>query len=270
MRRIATFNEANLLAPAGRVLVHIGKAVLLSPLLLVFACSPQLRTFHVTIPANPPSADADIAQKQGTTHICSGTKIQLAWQVKGKASLSTASGQIYQEPLCATARHVPAEGHELVGSNPQIASSCGNEAIFRLTASKDFWHWSGSCPGTGCPSADHEVVLEPQPGQPLGGKPEACAGTAFEVTTLRPAIDWDDHVRIGAVSVTGSTKQALTNSTRMLTVSHEGKTASFSAGALTSHAFRGEKMSGTWTLRLSTCDSPPAVLAVVAETKCSQ
>ncbi len=106
--------------PIGRLLVPIGRVALLWPLLWLLACAPQLEQFHVTIPANPPSAETEIAQKQGTTHVCPGAQVQLAWRGKGKASLSAASGQMYQEPLCSTVHRVPAKGQELVQSNSQL------------------------------------------------------------------------------------------------------------------------------------------------------
>jgi hypothetical protein len=243
---------------------------LLLSALFQLGCAPQLEKFHVTIPTNPPSPEADVSKRQGTTHVCPGTQVQLSWSVKGKASLSAASGLIYQEPFCSAPRKVHANGSQIVDTSSQIASACGKQAVFRVTASHDLWHWSGSCPGTGCPSADHEVVLEPQPDQPLGGKPADCGNDGFEVTNFRPAVDWDDHVRIGTISVSGPTKQALSGSTRTLTVTHEGATAAFSSQVLASDAFRGQKMSGAWTLRLSSCDPPPAVLTVTTETACSQ
>jgi hypothetical protein len=271
MRRIATLLRGQLVTSTNRK--AIGPHHRQSRFALAVAMAACLRAAARTISCHNSGQSAvcgkRIAQKQGTTHVCPGTQVQLAWRVKGKASLSAASGQMYQEPLCSTVHRVPAKGQELVQSNSQIASSCGNEAIFRLTASKDFWRWSGSCPGTGCPAADHELVLEPQSGRQIGGKPASCPGNALEVNALMPVVDWDDHVRIGTISVTGSTKQALSDSARTLTVSHDGKRASF-FGSFTSDAFRGEKMSGTWILRLSGCDSPPAVLAIVAETSCSQ
>jgi hypothetical protein len=255
---------------SGKVLLSIGRTSLLLSALFQLGCAPQLEKFHVTIPTNPPAPEPDVSKQQGTTHICPGTQIQLAWSVKGKASLSAASGLSYQEPFCSSPRRVQANGSEIFDTSPQIASACGHQAVFRVTASHDFWHWSGSCPGTGCPAADHEVVLEPQPEQPLGGKPSDCGNDGFEVTNVRPSVDWDDHVRIGTISVSGPTKQALANSTRTLTVTHEDVTAVFSSQVLTSEAFRTRKMSGVWTLRLSSCDPPPAVLAVTAQTACSQ
>jgi hypothetical protein len=251
-------------------LVNIARTALLLSGLSQLGCAPQLTKFHVTIPTNPPASQADVSKQQGTTHVCPGTQFQLSWTAKGKASLSAASGVMYQEPLCLGPRKVHANGSETVKTDPQIAPSCGKQAIFRVTASHDFWHWSGSCPGTGCPSADHEVVLEPQSDQRLGGKPADCGIDGFEVTNVRPAVDWDDRVRIGTISVSGPTKEVLTGSTRTLTVTHDGTSSIFSSQVLTSEAFRGQKMSGKWTLRLSGCDASPAVLTVAAETACSQ
>jgi hypothetical protein len=233
-------------------------------------CSPQLERFHVTIPSNLPSPESDVSAHQGTTHACEGTKVLLSWKIKGKGSLRATTGALYQPPSCFDPGNIPGSGMRTIDTTGQIASSCGDRAVFRLTASHTFWRRYGYCPGTGCPGADREVIVKSSFEERIGAKPDECKNEVFHVNNFRSAVNWDDHIQIGQTSVTGPVKQLLMTSERTLTVSHEGKTAVFSSKNLTSDAFQDQPMFGNWDLSLSGCQSPPAALAVTVETACKK
>jgi hypothetical protein len=96
------------------------------------------------------------------------------------------------------------------------------------------------------------------------------------VTNTRPGADWDNRFRVDTVSVVGLPIVPVLQQTlgRTLAVLHDGKTATFSAETLTSDTFKGEKLAGTWVLRLSACVSgcapPPAALDANVRAECSK
>jgi hypothetical protein len=106
----------------------------------------------------------------------------------------------------------------------------------------------------------------------IGNNVGGCVNNTYEVTTSKSVVDWDDRYRVGSASVEGTSVGAILEKTpeRTLTLSHEGNDVTFSAGALTSDKLRGEKISGTWTLRLSSCAAPPPALIVKVEADCTQ
>lgn len=232
-------------------------------------CTPKVNQFHVTIPSNTMGSPSDIADHQGSTHVCPGTEVQLSWGVSGKATLSVTKGQIYQPPACFTSR-IPAKGTKVVVTTPEIASACSDTAVLRLTASHNLWHRSGYCPGPGCPSADHEIVVRSETEESIGGKTNQCRGDAYEVTNFKAEVNWDDHYRIESVSVPPRIAAYLKASGRHLTVFHNDKQAVFTDEAISSEVFRGERFAGEWKLRLSGCGSAPPALIVTARLQCGQ
>lgn len=246
---------------------------LLATALNTAGCAPKIIKFNVTVPATVPAPEADVIRQQGTTHVCPGTSFRLAWAVKGRASVSASAGERYQAPACFSLPSPASEGTKDVSANAtQLAGSCGDSAIFRVTASHSLWRRSGPCPGSGCPNADHEVILASQLTVPIGKSVGNCQGGAYEVTNTKAAVDWDDHYRVGTVSLLGTgVDEALEQDHgRTLTVVHDAKEASFSAAVLTSDIFRGGKVTGTWTLRLSGCASPPRALVLNVQADCSK
>jgi hypothetical protein len=232
-------------------------------------CTPKVNQFQVTIPGNTIASPSDIADHQGSTHVCPGTEVQLSWDASGKVTLSATKGQIYQPPTCFTSR-VPAKGTKLLVTTPEIASACSDTAVLRLTATHSLWHRSGYCPGPGCPGADHEVVVRSETEENIGGKTDQCTDDAFEVTNFKAAVDWDDHYRIESVSVPPRIAAYLKTSGRHLAVFHNNKQAVFTSEAISSDAFRGEKFAGAWKLRLSGCGTAPPALVVTARLICTQ
>ena len=232
-------------------------------------CTPKLKVFHVTIPSNTPASLSETASHQGSTHVCPGTEVQISWDVSGKASLSATEGELYQTPTCFNSR-LPAKGTKVLVTKPGIASSCGNTAVLRLSAGHDLWHRSGYCPGTGCPGADHEIVVRSEAAESVGGKTNQCIDGGYELTNLKAEVDWDDHYRIVSVSVPPRIEAYLKSAGRHLAVSHDGKRAEFTGDTISSDAFEGEKFAGEWKLKLSGCGSPPPALVVTARLQCSK
>lgn len=235
----------------------------------VAGCYPKVVKFDVAIPSNSPSlTGAEISAHQGTTHVCPGTPLELSWEVKGRASLSATPGLRYQEgQACFSAPHVPSQGK-------RVANTCADDTIFRVTASHSFWRRSGSCPGPGCDNADHQVSAASTQEISVGGKVAECPKGACEVANTRPEVDWDDRIRVGTVSLVGSPVVPILQQTpgRTLSVSHGSKVATFSGETLTSDIFKDDRIAGTWTLRLSECESgcapPPPALVMMARAEC--
>jgi hypothetical protein len=243
----------------------------LSFLLQVTGCTPKIQRFNITIASNPALAASDIASRQGSTHICPNSSIHLDWAVEGRAAVSAAAGARYQLPACFHLPNPPSIGTYDVSTNTAgIVGSCGGHAVFRLTASKSPGHGSGPCPGPECPNADHEVIMASDLSEGIGDRIASCVHDAYEVAITKPAINWDDRYQVSIVSVDGTGVGSILEKTpgRTLVVLHDGKQSTFTAGALTSDAFRGSKISGTWTLRLSGCASPPSALIANAHANC--
>jgi hypothetical protein len=243
---------------------------LLAIIITVPACTPKVVKFNVTIPTNSPApTEVEVAAHQGTTHVCPGTAVKLSWELRGRGSLSATPGLSYQPPACFSVAHVPSKGE-------RVAVACADDTAFRVTASHSFWRRSGSCPGPGCDSADHQVSAATAQDVPIGGRVGDCPNGFCEVTNTKPDIDWDDRFRVSTVSLAGSPVVPVLQQTpgRTLTVLHSTKVATFSADTLTSDGFKGERIAGTWILRLSGCVSgcapPPPALVITAQAECSK
>jgi hypothetical protein len=250
---------------------------LLAIIITVTGCTPKVVKFNVTIPANSPSpTEAEVAAHQGTTHVCPGTSVELSWEVKGRGSLSATPGLRYQPPACFSVPRVPSSVPRVPSKGKRVAMACADDTIFRVTASHSFWRRSGSCPGPGCDNADHQVSAATAQEVSIGGRVGDCPNGACEVANTRPDIDWDNRFLVSRVSLAGSSVVPVFQQTpgRTLTVSHGAKVAKFSADTLTSDVFKGEKVSGTWILRLSGCASgcapPPPALVIMAHAECSK
>ncbi|MBV9339423.1 MAG: hypothetical protein JO159_00870 [Acidobacteria bacterium] len=104
----------------------------------------------------------------------------------------------------------------------------------------------------------------------IGNRIGSCAKDAYEVTVTKPATNWDDGYQVGTISVEGTSVGDVLkkNSGRNLFILHDGKQATFTGATLTSDAFTGSLVSGTWTLRLSGCGSPPSALIIKAHADC--
>lgn len=199
--------------------------------------------------------------------MCPSTSVQLSWQIDGHPSLSASPGERYQPTQeCLLVSEVPSYG---TGLFPTCRDST---TVFRATASHTFWRWYGACPGYGCPNADHEVIVASSVTERIGGRTGDCVTGAYVVTNTRPALDWDDRYSVSTVSLAGpqvvSALEAIPG--RTLTVTHDGKQASFRAGVTTSDVFHGGRVAGSWELRLSGCDSPPPALTINVEAHCSK
>ena len=228
---------------------------------------PKIVKFNLSILSNAPSPE-DATYHQGTLHVCAGSSIRLEWAVKGGASLSASAGPRYQLPACFDLQKPASEGRRDIPAT-QIAEACGQDSVFRLSASHTVGQRSGPCPGPGCPNADHEVKVATKVTEAIGNKVGECVNGGYEVTNNKASFEWDDHYRVGSVFVT-SLKPVLEQiPDRTLILSHNNKQASFNASTLTSDAFRGEKISGAWVLRLSNCASPPPALIVRVEAECA-
>lgn len=239
---------------------------LLAVVATLAGCTPKIVKFYVTIPTtSPPLTETEIAAHQGTIHLCPGTSVKLLWAVKGRASLSATPGPRYQPPECFSMPTIPSKG-------TRVARTCEDVATFRVTASHSFWRRFGSCPGPGCPNADREVVAAPTLNVDIGNNLADCRNEACEVANTKAAIDWDDRYRVGTVSLVGlpvaATLHQILGCT--LTVGHEGREATFDANVLTSDVFRGQRIAGTWNLRLSMCASPPPALVIRAQVDCAR
>ena len=233
-------------------------------------CTPQIMKFNVSIPTNPPELTSESAAHQGTTHVCPSTPVKLDWAVKGHAALSATTGQRYQAPACFSDASVPSSGtRQIANTATQVAGTCGDTAILRLSATHTFWRRLGYCPGPGCPNADHEVTMSIR-SESIGGRVDECRNEALEVVNTKAVTDWDDHYAVGMVSVSESLVRVLNTPGRTLTVSHDGKQGTFNSDVVTSDVFRGEKITGTWNLRLSGCASIPPALVINAEVECTK
>jgi hypothetical protein len=235
--------------------------------LFLASCTPKVVRFDVKIPGNAPAAGA--AAAQGTTHVCPDTSVTLSWEVRGRASLSVAPGPRFEPPLCLAGSSVPSSGERTL-------VPCASDAILRVTASHSFWRWGGTCPGHGCDNADHEVLTASEVTESVGGQTDKCPVGQCELTIMKPPVDWDQRFTVGVVSIAGTSTATLLQQTpsRTLNVSHDGKTAKFTATNLASDALQGERFSGIWILRLSDCVSGcaplPPVLEVHTTAKCSR
>jgi hypothetical protein len=254
----------------GNMLVNF---LILTVAIAMTGCKPKIIKFDAAIVSNRPVPTADVASQQGTIHACPGGSIRLIWAVQGGASLNATQGARYQPPACFHLPNPPSQGeHDISTTKTQMVEACGDHAIFRLTASKTFFRHSGPCPGDGCPNADREMIIASDVTERIGNNVTGCVNDAYEVTNIRPTLDWDDRYQIGIVSVEGSSIEAILEKTpgRTLTLLHDGKDVAFSAGSLTSDRLRGTRISGTWTLRLSGCSSPPPALIVKVQASCSK
>jgi len=248
------------------------KLAIVSLAITMSGCKPKIIRFNAAIVSNSPIPAPDVASQQGTIHVCPGGSIQLAWVVQGRASLSASQGERYQPPACFNISNPPSQGTSNISTTTQVTESCSDHTIFRLTALKTFWRNSGPCPGDGCPNADREVIVATEVTERIGNNVTGCVNDAYEVTNHRPTIDWDDRYHIGIVSVEGSSVGAFLEKTpgRTMTLLHNGKEVTFSAGTLTSDRLRGTSVSGDWTLRLSSCASPPPALIVKVQADCGK
>lgn len=202
--------------------------------------------------------------------MCPGTPIKLDWAVKGHASFSATAGQRYEPPVCFSDPTAHSSGtRQIANTATQIAETCSDTAIFRLSATHTFWRRFGYCPGPGCPNADHEVTMSTT-SENIGGRVGECQNDVLEVVNTKASTDWDDRYRVGTVSVSESLARALNLPGHTLTISHYGKQATFSSTVVTSDVFRGENITGTWKLRLNGCASAPPALVIKAEVGCSQ
>jgi hypothetical protein len=227
--------------------------------------TPHAR-LSITIP-NSSATEKDIADQQGTLHVCPSTSVQVSWQIDGKPSLSATSGERYQATQeCLSVSEMPSSGTGL------FPTCQDNTTVFRATASHTFWRRYGACPGYGCPNADHEVIVASSVTERMGGRTGDCVSDAYVVINKRPALDWDERYRVSTVSLAGpqvtSALEALPG--RTLTVTHDGQDANFRAGIRMSDAFHGGGIAGSWELRLSGCDSPPPALTINVEADCSK
>ena len=242
-------------------------------LIQVTSCTPKIVRFNLAIASNPALTASEVASHQGTTHLCPGSSIHLDWAVQGGATVSAAIGTRYQLPACFDLPHPPSTGtYDISTSAAGIVESCGSHAVFRLTASKSLWRRSGSCPGSGCPNADHEVIMASDLSEGIGNRTDSCTNGVYEVTNTKPTINWDDRYRVTSVTVEGTGVATVLEKSpgRNLVVLHDGQQAIFTAGDLASDSFRGSKISGTWLLRLSGCASPPPALIAKAQLNCNK
>ncbi len=251
---------------------HLRLIAALAPLLLAAGCTPQIHNFQVAIPGTPP-APQGADQTQGTVHVCPGSSVQLSWDAAGKTSLSATAGPRYQPPACMPEEGVPQQGSRTLGvSGGGSIGNCSGDSLFRLTAAHDFFHFMGPCPGHGCPNADREIVVSNGLDVPAGGRTVECAGDAFTVLSSIASTNWDNVYRVQSVTAEGSAESAALAATpgRTLTVTHDGKQAVFQAGSLSSDAFRGSRITGDWSLKLSGCASPPPALTITIKVSCGQ
>lgn len=234
------------------------------------ACTPQIKKFNVTIPANPPELASQSVALQGTTHVCPGTSIKLDWAVKGHALFSATTGQRYEPPACFSDPSVRSSGtRQIANTGTQIAGTCGDTAVFRLSATHTFRRRLGYCPGPGCPNADHEVTMSTR-SESIGGRVGECRNDVLEVVNTKAGADWDDHYRVGIMSVSESLVRVLNVPGRTLIILHGGKQATFNSDVVTSDVFRGETITGTWNLRLSGCALAPPALVIKADVECTK
>ena len=246
---------------------------MLSFLMQLTGCTPKITRFNLAIASNPAQTASEIASQQGTTHLCPGSSIHLDWVVQGGAAISAAMGPRYQLPACFELAHPSSTGtYDIRTTAAGIGESCGSHAVFRLTASKSLWRRSGLCPGPGCPNADHEVIVASDLSEAIGNRIRSCTNDVYEVTNAKTAMNWDERYQVTNVSVEGTSMATVLEKSpgRNLVLLHDGKQATFTAGEQTSESFRGSKISGTWTLRLSGCASPPPALTVKAQVECNK
>ncbi len=243
-------------------------------LLLIAAdgCRPEITKFNVAIPGTPPAPEGS-QNTQGTTHVCAGSSLQLSWAAMGHVSLSATEGPRYQPPACLAESSVPSQGTRNLTTTPSGGiGTCTDTVMFRITASHDFWRPFGPCPGHGCPNADREIVVSSALDVPVGNRTGDCASGSYEVGDHIPSTNWDNSYEVNAVTLEGSpVANALKVSPgRTFTVIHDGRQAVFQTTSGSSDVFRGAKITGDWTLRLSGCEAPPPALTITVKVSCTK
>ena len=257
-------------------IVHLRKLLLPPSVLLllmaVSGCRPEVKKFEVAIPGTPPAPEGS-QNTQGTTHVCAGSSVQLSWAALGRVTLSATEGPRYQPPACLAESSVPSQGTRNLTTTPSGGiGTCTDTAVFRITASHNFWRPFGPCPGHGCPNADREIDVRNALDVPVGNRTGDCAGGSYEVGDHIPSTNWDNGFEVNAVTLEGSpVANALRASPgRTLTVIHDGKQAVFQTPSGPSDVFRGTKITGDWTLRLSGCAAPPPALTITVKVSCTK
>lgn len=240
--------------------------------LVVSACTPQIKTFQVAIPGTPPAPEG-AEKSQGTTHVCAGSSVQLSWSALGHVTLSATEGPRYQPPACLAESSVLSQGTRDLTSTPNGAiGACANDTVFRITASHSFSRPFGPCPGHGCPNADREIVVRNALDVPVGNRTGDCTNGAYDVTDHISSTNWDNGFEVNAVTLEGSpVVNALKASPgRTFTVIHDSKQAIFDMTSGSSDVFRSSKITGDWTLRLSGCAAAPPALTITAKVSCAK
>jgi hypothetical protein len=107
---------------------------------------------------------------------------------------------------------------------------------------------------------------------PTGNRSGDCANDAYVVQDIIPPTNWDTKYEVDTVTLEGSPVEPALKSFpgRTLIVTHDGTRATFSSATDVSDAFRGKKVAGDWTLRLTGCANPPPALIITVNASCSK
>ncbi len=189
---------------AGSMHRHIRTLGLVIALAASAACRPKIERFAVV-----------------PRRLCAGQTTTVAWQVKGRATLSA-------DPALPDTGAVPSSGSRRF--TPR-ARPPADTTTFELTARRHgrsvFARQGVVVFATG---VDRPIVIATKP---------AGADSLVAIDSLRAAV-WDDAIRIDDVS---------SESDRTLRVIHDGRMVDLPADGTPSAALRGSRVSGRWEVR---------------------
>lgn len=185
-----------------------------------------------------------ISRFTATPHeVCPGTPVQIAWRVSGGSAKLTTDPPLSSQ---SDESYVPTTTTQFILTvEPLLGKPKSRETEATV--------YTG-------------IAGEPQPSEIAFMPP--CQRGGVVATAERPLAEWDPRLTVGWVE---------TNEERDLTLSHEGRQATLTAGQPGTQAFDGTQLAGTWSLVIpllpsescdGTGDLPPDLFIVTAHVRC--
>ena len=185
-----------------------------------------------------------ISRFSATPHeVCPGTPVQIAWRVSGGSAKLTTDPPLRSR---SDETYIPTTTTQFILTvEPLLGKPKSRE-----TEATVYTGISG----------------EPQPSEIAFTAP--CQRGSVVATAERPIAEWDPRLTVGWVE---------TDEERHLTLSHEGRQATLTAGQPGTQVFDGTKLAGTWSLDVpllptESCDGtsalPPDLFIVTAHVRC--
>ena len=185
-----------------------------------------------------------ISQFTATPHeVCPGTPVQIKWKVSGgSAKLAT------DPPLSSQSEetYVPTTTTQFILTvEPLLGKPKSRETEATVYT------------GVASQLQPSEIAFMPP-----------CQPGSVVATAERPLAEWDPRLTVGSVE---------TDEERDLTLSHEGRQATLTAGQPGTQVFDGTKLAGSWSLVIpllpnescdGTGDRPPDLFIVTAHVRC--